>query len=184
MWWSLPRRSCRNLELEGGGLAGVEEVVALDMDSSCENMLDQLRGTVALPQLDSDPERPVAIVFTSGTTGEPKGAVFADRQLDAISEVDGGRAWGAGGRGLAPTSFAHVGYMTKLPQALRSGGTTYLMKRWSATEALELAARNRVTTLGGIPTMMALMLRHESFSSTDLSSVPRWCSEVGPRPRR
>src|SRR5580698_6285029 len=44
----------------------------------------------ALPTLEPDPERPVAVVFTSGTTGDPKGAVFAGRQLAAIGEIDGG----------------------------------------------------------------------------------------------
>jgi acyl-CoA synthetase (AMP-forming)/AMP-acid ligase II len=80
-------------------------------------------------------------------------------------------AWGGGGRGLSNTSFAHVGYMTKLPQTLRSGTTTYLMKRWTAGDAIELVQRHRITTLGGIPTQMELMLRHESFEKADLSSV-------------
>jgi acyl-CoA synthetase (AMP-forming)/AMP-acid ligase II len=111
------------------------------------------------------------VVFTSGTTGEPKGAVFCDRQLDAIAEADGGRRWGSGGRALSSTSFAHLGYMTKLPQALRGGGTTYLMGRWSAGEALDMVARHRLTTLGGIPTQVALMLAHVDLEATDTSSL-------------
>ena len=125
----------------------------------------------ALPTLPDDPERPVAIVFTSGTTGRPKGAVFGDRQLDAIAAVDGGRRWGAGGRGLSSTSFAHLGYMTKILQGLRGGGTTFLMEKWSAGPALEMVARHRLTSLGGIPTQVALMLAHPSFASTATSSI-------------
>jgi acyl-CoA synthetase (AMP-forming)/AMP-acid ligase II len=118
-----------------------------------------------------DPDRDVAVVFTSGTTGDPKGAVFTWRQLEAIGQVDAGGRWGGGGRGLSSTSFAHLGYMTKLPQALRGGGTTFLMGRWSAGEALEMVERHRITGLGGIPTQVALMLSHERFESTDTSSV-------------
>ena len=118
-----------------------------------------------------DPDRPVAVVFTSGTTGDPKGAVFTWSQLEAIGQVDGGGRWGGGGRGLSSTSFAHLGYMTKLPQALRGGGTTFLMGKWSAGDALEMVERHRITGLGGIPTQVALMLRHERFESTDTSSV-------------
>jgi len=118
-----------------------------------------------------DPDRPVAVVFTSGTTGDPKGAVFTWSQLEAIGQVDGGGRWGGGGRGLSSTSFAHLGYMTKLPQALRGGGTTFLMGRWSAGDALEMVERHRITGLGGIPTQVALMLSHERFESTDTSSV-------------
>ena len=44
-----------------------------------------------------DPDRPVAIVFTSGTTGVPKGAVYAGRQLDVITQIDTGKQWGGGG---------------------------------------------------------------------------------------
>ena len=47
-----------------------------------------------------DPDRPVAIIFTSGTTGLPKGALYCNRQLAFITQTDVGDAWGAGGRGL------------------------------------------------------------------------------------
>ena len=153
---------------------GVGDVVEVEDDAEPGHVLDALRAGTSgkdAPVLEPDPERPVAIVFTSGTTGDPKGAVFAGRQLRAIGEVDGGSRWGGGGRGLSSTSFAHLGYMTKLPQALRSGGTTFLMARWSAGEALAMVERHRITTLGGIPTQVALMLRHERFAHTDTSSV-------------
>jgi acyl-CoA synthetase (AMP-forming)/AMP-acid ligase II len=160
-------------------LDDVGDVVVVDTDMAPETMLSEFRtassganmALAALPAPEPDPDRAVAIVFTSGTTGEPKGAVFCERQLDAISEADGGRRWGNGGRGLASTSFAHLGYMTKLFQALRGGGTSYLMTRWSAGPALEMVARHQLTTLGGIPTQVALMLAHESFATTDISSV-------------
>lgn len=149
---------------------GADEVVAVD--EHAPEILGELRGHGDDgPPLRPDPDRPVAIVFTSGTTGDPKGSVFAGRQLEAISSIDGGGRWGGGGRGLSSTSFAHLGYMTKLPQVLRGGGTTYLMARWSAAEALELVERHRVTLLGGIPTQVALMLRNERFASVDTSSV-------------
>jgi acyl-CoA synthetase (AMP-forming)/AMP-acid ligase II len=118
-----------------------------------------------------DPDRPVAIVFTSGTTGAPRGAVFTEGQLDAVSLVDGGMRWGEGGRGLASTSFSHLGYMTKLPQALRGGGTSFVMTRWSARDALAAVAEHGITMLGGIPTQVALMLRRPEFDDTDTSSV-------------
>jgi acyl-CoA synthetase (AMP-forming)/AMP-acid ligase II len=153
-------------------LTGVGEIVEVDSDAPPLEMLAELRSSPRpLPALDPDPDRAVAVVFTSGTTGEPKGAVFGESQLDAIAEADGGRRWGNGGRGLASTSFAHLGYMTKLFQGLRGGGTSFLMTKWSAGPALEMVARHRITTLGGIPTQVALMLAHPSFDATDISSV-------------
>ncbi len=156
-------------------------VVEVDPDTPPPETLAELDGTGGAPApLAADPDRPVAVVFTSGTTGVPKAAVFAERQLDAISLIDGGRRWGGGGRGLSSTSFAHLGYMTKLPQALRGGGTTFLTGHWSAGEALAMVERHRLTTLGGIPTQVALMLRHERFATTDVSSVRMLALGGGP----
>jgi acyl-CoA synthetase (AMP-forming)/AMP-acid ligase II len=121
--------------------------------------------------LPDDPDRPVAIVFTSGTTGVPKGAVFANRQLDFITLVDTGRRWGGGAAQLAGTSFAHLGPMTKLPGTLLRGGTTYLVDRWRAPQALAMIETHRLTSVGGIPTQLALMLRDPSFDERDLSCV-------------
>jgi acyl-CoA synthetase (AMP-forming)/AMP-acid ligase II len=123
------------------------------------------------PPLPSNPDRPVAIIFTSGTTGTPKGAVFGNRQLHAITTADVGDGWGGGGRTMAGTSFAHLGFMTKLAGALRSGGTTFLINRWHAAEALELTERHRLTNIGGIPTQIALMLQAPAFDARDHSSV-------------
>jgi len=148
------------------------DIVVTESCRPSSTLLDELRVVGARPEpLGEDPDRPVAIVFTSGTTGMPKGAVFCERQLDAISEADGGRRFGGGGRGLGSTSMAHLATMTKLPQSLRGGGTTFLMTRWSAAEALRLIERHGITALGGIPTQVALMLRHDSFATTDVSSV-------------
>jgi acyl-CoA synthetase (AMP-forming)/AMP-acid ligase II len=162
--------------IEGGTTTG-DDVVALDVAAGAaggavlEAVLSLALDGGAVGPLEEDPARPVAVVFTSGTTGLPKGAVFGGRQLDAISRIDAGMRWGGGGRGLSSTSFAHLGTMTKLPQVLRGGGSSIVMARWSAGEALELVERHRITTLGGIPTQVALMLAHDRFDSTDVSSV-------------
>jgi acyl-CoA synthetase (AMP-forming)/AMP-acid ligase II len=123
------------------------------------------------PPLDYDPDRPVAIVFTSGTTGTPKGAVFAGRQLEFITQTDTGGNWDAGGAQLAGTSFAHVGPMTKLPGNLMRGGTIHLVDRWRAADALALTERLKLTAVAGIPTQIALMLRQPDFDEHDLASV-------------
>lgn len=127
-------------------------------------------GFVSAPVAD-DPQRPVAIVFTSGTTGLPKGALFCNRQLSAVTAIDVGETWGGGGRSIAGTALAHLGPMTKLPGNLRRGTTAHLMARWQAAEALRLTAELRVSSMGGIPTQVALMLRVAGFDSYDLSAL-------------
>ena len=138
-------------------------------------VIDELDGPVGRdaipPPLVADLDRPLAIVFTSGTTGEPKGAVYTGRQIRFITEVDTAMQWGGGGPALAPTSLAHLGPMTKFAGNLMRGGTTYLLDRWSAGTALRLTAEHHMAAIAGIPTQVALMLRHRDFESTDLSAV-------------
>ena len=53
--------------------------------------------------------------------------------------------------------------MTKLPGNLRRGGTTFIMERWRAADALRLLAEHQMTTVAGVPTQLALMLRQPDF---------------------
>jgi len=129
-----------------------------------------------------DPDRIVCIVFTSGTTGEPKGAVFRERQLAAITMFDTGGAWGGGGPMLASTELAHVGFMTKLPWYLRAGSRIHMLKRWRAEDALRTISENKMTSVGGIAAQVALMLRLPNFDDYDVSSVKAIIVGGGPSP--
>jgi acyl-CoA synthetase (AMP-forming)/AMP-acid ligase II len=146
-----------------------------------EKLLHDLRRRdTTPPALADDPDRAVAIIFTSGTTGLPKGALYCNRQLAFITQTDVGDTWDGGGRSMTGTSFAHLGFMTKLPGALRRGGTTFIMERWRARAALELLARERMTNVAGVPTQLALMLRDPEFDTFDLSSVQYIVAGGGP----
>ena len=149
--------------------AAVEEVMAAD---HVDGVLATLRvkGHAAATVPD-DPDRPVVIIFTSGTTGTPKGAWFCNRQLSAITAIDIGDRWGGGGRGLIGTATAHLGFMTKLAGNLRQGGCQYFTHRWRAEEALRFTAEHRLTSVAGIPTQVALMLQAPDFDRYDLECV-------------
>ncbi|MGQ0832207.1 MAG: class I adenylate-forming enzyme family protein [Microthrixaceae bacterium] len=125
-------------------------------------------------RLAEDPERPVALVFTSGTTGQPKGALFRDRQLAAATRIDVADAWGDPSAPptpmLAGTQFAHVGFMTKLPWYLRLGTTTHILGRWRAADALAVIAEQRIPSVGGVAPQFALFLK-EDLESYDLDCV-------------
>ena len=101
--------------------AGLAHVVVAP-GTGPDDVLGALRRPDAPPApvlADPDePDRLVTVVFTSGTTGLPKGAMFANAELAAVTRADlGPRAgeWGGGGPMLAGTECAHVGLMTKLP---------------------------------------------------------------------
>jgi acyl-CoA synthetase (AMP-forming)/AMP-acid ligase II len=124
--------------------------------------------------LADDPQRPVALVFTSGTTGQPKGALFRHQQLAAVTRIDVADAWGDPAAlptpMLAGTQFAHVGFMTKLPWYLRLGTTTHILGRWRAADALACVAGQRIPSLGGVAPQIALLLR-EDLEAYDLGCV-------------
>jgi acyl-CoA synthetase (AMP-forming)/AMP-acid ligase II len=146
-----------------------------------DKVLHDLRRRDAAPTtLPEDADRPVAIIFTSGTTGLPKGALYCNRQLAFITHTDVGDTWDGGGRSVTGTSFAHLGFMTKLPGTLQRGGTTFMMERWRARAALELLARERMTNVAGVPTQLALMLRDPEFDSFDLATVQYIIAGGGP----
>jgi acyl-CoA synthetase (AMP-forming)/AMP-acid ligase II len=167
-----PRLVVARPDLAADRAAGDHEVVEAPDATSVDDLLVTLRASGdALPPLPDDPERPVAIIFTSGTTGTPKGALYCNRQLSFITHNDVGETWGGGGRSFSGTSFAHLGFMTKLPGSLRRGGTTFIMTRWTARGALELLARERMTSVAGVPAQLALMLRDPDFDTFDLTSV-------------
>jgi acyl-CoA synthetase (AMP-forming)/AMP-acid ligase II len=161
-------------------LTAVEQAACLDrvepaLVVATPDDVDALAVSGATPHaLDADPDRPVAIVFTSGTTGTPKGAWFTDRQLDAVTGYDVGHAVGTRTRRIpqyGSTQFAHVGFTTKLPWYLRMGTTTHLLARWRAGDVLDLIERERIETLGGVAPQVALLLRDPDFDRRDLSCV-------------
>lgn len=142
-------------------------------------------GDVVVP--DADPRRPTCIVFTSGTTGEPKGAVFREAQLDAIARIDLGSAeatsaWGGGGPMLASTQFCHIGFTTKLPWYLRTASRLHVLPRWRAVDALRVIARERMAGVGGVAAQIGLLLRVPDFASYDVSAVRAIVVGGGPSP--
>ena len=119
----------------------------------------------------TSPDDVVAIVYTSGTTGLPKGAAFTNRALDAIRDIEQQVDAVEHPKTLGGTPMAHMGFMTKIGTHIARASTTVLMKQWSARAALEAIEREKLTWLGGVPTQLALMLMDAQFGLFDLSSL-------------
>ncbi|MGW7432058.1 class I adenylate-forming enzyme family protein [Streptomyces sp. NPDC054861] len=122
------------------------------------------------PLVDVLPEHDATIVYTSGTTGRPKGAVATHlaqaaaatnpRYFAAASALARG---GIPGQGPAPVSlttfpFFHVAAFTSLYAVMAAGGSLVLMRKWDPAEALELIGRHRVTHYSGVPTTALQLL--------------------------
>jgi acyl-CoA synthetase (AMP-forming)/AMP-acid ligase II len=122
-----------------------------------------------LPELDE--HDPVAVVWTSGTSGRPKGAVFDHANLAAVAA--GTDILSApGDRRLSPLPFAHVGYMTRIWGEIANAITTVITPTpWRAAEALSIMSGERITVGQGVPTQWALVLALEELATTDLSAL-------------
>lgn len=126
-------------------------------------------GEPPLPRID--PSEPVCIVWTSGTTGAPKGAWFDHRSLAALSELSGLLS-PDGGRRLVPLPFAHAGFMTRFwDQTAHAICAVLLDGDWTADLMLETLEAERVTVGQGVPTQWIKLLEHPSFDDADLSHL-------------
>jgi len=108
------------------------------------------------PQLSGDD--PVAVVWTSGTTGLPKGALFDHANLAAVARGTDVLSQ-PGDRRLSPLPFAHVGSMTRPWDEIAHGVTTVITPTpWRADDAVRLLREEEITVAQGVPTQWALML--------------------------
>ena len=100
------------------------------------------------------------ILYTSGTTGRPKGAVNTHANVLAQNVEQHAAAWGIGenDRFLVATPLAHRAGMARLVNALGLGGTLVIMERFDAQAALELVEREAITVAGLPPTVIRMML--------------------------
>jgi long-chain acyl-CoA synthetase len=100
------------------------------------------------------------ILYTSGTTGRPKGAVNTHANVLAQNVEQHAAAWGIGenDRFLVTTALAHRAGMARLVNALGLGATLVIMERFDARAALELVEREAITVAGLPPTVIRMML--------------------------
>jgi acyl-CoA synthetase (AMP-forming)/AMP-acid ligase II len=123
----------------------------------------------ALPRLAMTD--PACIVWTSGTTGAPKGAVYDHARMAAISR-NIGQLTEPGDRRLVVLPFAHVGYMTRMWDELANATTIVIAgEPWSAAETLRLIREEDITMGTGVPTQWELVLAHEDLARTDFSRL-------------
>lgn len=139
---------------------------------------------LALPDVHMQPDDPLTIFYTSGTTGRPKGALGTHRNmLSGLVAVDFIAQRGALRRGdpvgdptpsvtLMTIPLFHVtGCAALLMSAFACGGKVVLMHKWNAVEAMGLIERERITSAGGVPTIAWQLIDSPERSRFDLSSL-------------
>jgi len=143
----------------------------------------ELPGTVKLEELISTNEPlwapvyrrgddGVAIYYTSGTTGRPKGCLLGQNLINWGSTVFV-RAWFQPGEVLLvpmPLAFVYASYEAVVP-CIQASGTIVLLESFSPRRAMAGIQKHGVTLMEGVPTMYAMMLNFADADKYDISTL-------------
>ena len=144
---------------------------------------------IAMPDADVGPDDDATIMYTSGTTGKPKGALATHRGI--TSNVFNGLACQARhfvrqGLPVPPRDpkvdppripllaipfFHATGAFSNLVPAIINADKIVTMYKWDPLDALEIIQRERITTIGGVPAIAWQVLEHPERDKFDLSSI-------------
>ncbi|HZD57578.1 MAG TPA: AMP-binding protein, partial [Anaerolineales bacterium] len=134
------------------------------------------------PALDA--ETPYCILYTSGTTGHPKGAILPHRHIlwNCINTVI---SWGLTEKDISPvyTPLFHAGGLFAfLTPLLYAGGRIILARDFDPTESLKWILRERCTVILGVPTLFQMWMDSPYFKEADFSHVHFFISGGAPCP--
>ena len=121
----------------------------------------------------TSPEDIAVILYTSGTTGKPKGAQLTHYNL-LMNCIVGARIAGIveSDVTLGTLPFFHAfGASNVMNTAIYAGGTLSLLPRFDPVKALQIIERDRITVFAGVPTMYIEFLRAFDEGTWDISSI-------------
>ncbi|HET9854339.1 MAG TPA: AMP-binding protein [Methylomirabilota bacterium] len=149
-------------------------------------VVDTAPAEDAAPELAiAAPAAPGIILYTSGSTGQPKGTLLSHAALAIANESWAGPVMGLApdDRVLAALPLAHsLGLNGALLAPLLAGVTVVLQERFTPEEALRAIGRHRVTVFPGVATMFARILESPALADADVSSLRLAVSGAAPCP--
>ena len=144
---------------------------ALDGILSFDDAVAACSGSA--PDRDIDPRAPVAMTFTGGTTGGPKGAVVSHtaRYVSADSTAREHQVTERDVTGVVTPMFHAVGLMIWYQAAILVGATSVIFRKWDPAEFIAAAERHGISSVFLVPVQVRDLLRSPAFDRDRLASL-------------
>ena len=147
--------------------------------TSLGSLLDGVTGIA--PRISITPDDVYNIIYSSGTTGIPKGIVQTHRARLHWSWSNAVEmSFAADSVALVTTALYSNGTMFMVLPPLLVGATIVIMEKFDVAEALALIERHRVSHVFMVPTQAIMTLEHPHARTADLSSLRVWLSAGSP----
>lgn len=164
-------------------LAADGTVPVLTIEQDLPALIERYRGATLPPEAETivAEDDPAVILFTSGTSGRPKGATHSHRNVvaacwfhlfnDAVLEQLGTRPTDR--RFLLATPLFHIAALHNLAVVRLAVGDTAVIHlgRFDIDRVLRLVETERITNWGAVPTMLTRLVEHDGLASYDLRSL-------------
>lgn len=147
--------------------------------------LAEIGKIMPCPKTDIDPSEDVfSILYTSGTTGRPKGAMLTHQNFIYSAEVSNERLKCTPEDVflIAVPVFHVFGMAPGIMSAIAVGAKIVFMENYKAIDALEIIEKEKISIHHGVPTMFILELNHPRFEEFDLSSLRTGIIAAAPCP--
>jgi len=177
-------------------VCGACEIVCLEVEPPLETALAPLLAANTDAQLpEVTPDDDATILFTSGSTGEAKGALSTHRAVTSATYTyasglmtllgiltDEGRPPPTPRTLLSVPLFHVTGEVPVMLNSFVVGRCMVVMPKWDAGEALRLIEKEKITYFVGVPTMSLELMNHPDRAKYDLSSMTDITAGGAPRP--
>jgi long-chain acyl-CoA synthetase len=171
-------------------------ILSVPFELPVEEALAELLGSQEMTLPEIAPEDDATLLFTSGSTGESKGALSTHRAVTTATYAyatglivllgilaKDGRAPTVQSRTLLSVPLFHVtGEVPVMINSFVIGRCMVIMPKWDATEALRLIEKEKITYFVGVPTMSLELMNHPDRDKYDLSSLTDITAGGAPRP--
>ena len=154
-----------------------------EVKTSCDTTIHELEDA-HFEQVPLQPDDPLFILYTSGTTGFPKGSLYTHQMLfwNSLNTSLSLRITSASRTVTCMPPFHTGGWNILLSPIFHYGGYTCIMKNFEATSVLQAISQEQATIFMGVPTMLKMMADTAYFRGADVSSMHYFVAGGEPMP--